>query len=255
MARDVLFLVQCPTASSPTTTITSKTLLVRDMVTGSITLVSAQVRWRLSPTTPAGTGISPDGTSDIVFTSRASDLTPTISDDNGVQDIYIRDLVSGAIDPADFPHVGGSARVQHRRQLGRQIHPGRKIHRVLEHGIVPVTGTSEIMMKNLAQPSCPRTSSARAARGINRRRSAPWPLCGVRQRGRRICWCATIATTSIARIWRTAPSSSKNLSGYAGNGDSVKPQISADGRDVVFESDATSVVITASRPTCTGRTW
>ena len=36
---------------------------------------------------------------------------------------------------------------------------------------------------------------------------------------------------------------SKNLSGYAGNGDSVKPQISADGRYVVFESDATNLAI------------
>ena len=36
---------------------------------------------------------------------------------------------------------------------------------------------------------------------------------------------------------------SKNLSGYAGNGDSVKPQISAEGRYVVFESDATNLAV------------
>ena len=126
-------------------------LFVRDMMTGNITLVSRKADGGIANNASWNGHFSPDGTY-IVFTSRASDLSPTISDTNEVQDIYTRDLFVGR-HRADFPHVGCGAQGS---SIGdnwdaKYTPDGRYIvFSSIETGIVPVTGTSEIMMKNLA---------------------------------------------------------------------------------------------------------
>jgi Tol biopolymer transport system component len=64
---------------------------VRDLVTGSTTLVSVRADGAHSPYRhPRSVTISPDGTK-VAFTTDANDLGPT--DTNGAEDIYLRDLV------------------------------------------------------------------------------------------------------------------------------------------------------------------
>ena len=72
-------------------------LFIRDMATGSISLVSRKEGGGIANNASWNGHFSPDGTH-IVFTSRASDLSPTIHDTNGVEDIYTRDLATGAIE-------------------------------------------------------------------------------------------------------------------------------------------------------------
>jgi Tol biopolymer transport system component len=77
----------------PTDTNGVSDVYLRDLVTGTTTLVSTNAAGTDSGNGPAtALSFSPDGTR-IAYTSGASDLGPT--DTNGAADVYVRDLVTG----------------------------------------------------------------------------------------------------------------------------------------------------------------
>ena len=227
-------------------------LFVRDMVTGSITLVSRKSDGGIANNASWNGHFSPDGTY-IVFTSRASDLSPTISDTNGVQDIYTRDLVSGAIERISLTSAGAQGSSIGDNWDAKYTPDGKYIvFSSIETGIVPVTGTSEIMMKNLATHELTLVSADKfGTRGSGHSKQAQISADGhyVVFASAAENFAGVVDANHCYDIYRkdlrdgTIELVSKNLSGYAGNGDSVKPQISADGRYVVFESDATNLAV------------
>ncbi len=187
--------------------------------------------------------ISADGRY-VAFSSRASDLVA--GDTNGLFDIFVKDLQTGAIVRASTNASGGQS------TLGSSFSPsitadGRFVlfQSTASDLVAGDTGNSDVFVKDLQTGAISRLSNDSTATWFGARfsadgryvmfTSAAGNLVSGDSNGVEDSFILNLQTGAITR-------ESTDASGLQGNAASYGPSISADGRNVTFASDASNLV-------------
>ena len=196
IAADGRFVVFTSDASNLTTTPdtnSSGDVFVRDLTTGTTTLVSTNAAGTAAGNSDSSgpTAITPDGRF-VVFTSDASNLTTT-SDTNSSEDVFVRDLTTGTTTLVTVNAAGTAAGSDGGDGVPIITPDGRFVAFQSESTDLTATpnpsGTDQVYVRDLAS-----------------------------------------ATTTLVSV---------NAAGNApADGNSLSPAISSDGENVVFQSDA-----------------
>lgn len=224
-------------------------IYVKDLDTGALVDAHAAADGTLGNDNRArNPSLSADGRA-VAFESPASNLVP--DDTNGRQDIFVKDLDTGAIVRASIAADGTETNAwSYNAALSGD--GGAVAFQTLANSLVPndTNGKSDIFVKDLNSGAVVRASTAASGTQANGEssnaslsndgrfvafESIAGNLVPDDSNGRRDIFVKDLETGAIVRVSTAAD-------GTEGNGQSFSPDISADGSSVSFESDATNLV-------------
>ncbi|MGG5822952.1 TolB family protein [Falsiroseomonas sp. HW251] len=223
-------------------------VVVRDFATGRLVLASASENGEEGNGRSFQPAISRDGTK-VAFVSDADNLVP--GDDNGTSDVFVKDLVTGAI-----TLVSASS-------AGEQGNSGSLLPSISADGtrvafesfasnLVPGddNGTLDIFVKDLISGAV--TLASTSAEGEQGNGRSEFPSLSID--GRRVAFVSE-ATNLLPGDANTASDvfvkdlvsgaitlASASSGGEQGNGSSGIPSLSADGNMIAFDSEASNLV-------------
>ncbi|WP_262298730.1 hypothetical protein [Microvirga sesbaniae] len=220
---------------------------MKDLVTQAITRISTGTR--LEPNSGSVSArFSPDGKY-VVFGSLASNLIPT-GDNNGENDIFRRNLATGQIDrisvgPQGQESVGGSSWDAKYTPDGRYV-----IFSSIATSLIPYSGTAQILRKDVQTGALDVLSTNAAGQpgthhSLDAQISADGRYLIFASHARNLVPNDTNEAYDIFRKdlqTGVVERVSVSRTGEQSNGDSRAPQISPDGRYVVFESKGKNLV-------------
>ncbi|MFT3954125.1 MAG: hypothetical protein QM722_06945 [Piscinibacter sp.] len=222
-------------------------VFVKDVLTGTIQRLST-----------SGAGVEANGSSAqgrfaadgryVVFESQATNLVA--GDTNGVSDIFVKDLLTGAVTRVNTDAAGNQANASATRaQISAD---GRYV--LFDSGATNLlpgdTGTLDVFVKDLRTGTIVKVSSSEAGVGGNGASSRAVFSAD----GRSVVFETNASNLGVGDDGGVTDIVFKNLdsgvlrlvsadaAAAAGNGSSLSPAISADGRWVVFDSGATNLV-------------
>jgi Tol biopolymer transport system component len=226
-------------------------LYLKDLTTGAVSLVSTSPSVS-QPNGEVGYGqLSPDG-GKLVFESWASNLVP--GDTNGNEDVFLKDLASGAVTRIDTNAAGDQAQGREDVVMAPVFSPdGTKVAFTSNYtNLVPgdANGEADVFVKTLATGEVSLVSTS--ATGVQGNaisifssfspdgskiafESAASNLVPGDTNGVRDIFVKDLVTGAISRV------SVDSLGGQA-NGDSTLPVFSPDGTKVAFWSTASNLV-------------
>ncbi len=227
-------------------------IFVKDLATGAVTLVSTSASGALGNGDVAVCAFSPDGTK-VFFVSNASNLVA--GDTNGSADIFVKDLVSGAITRVSTSSTGAQGSDASDLFVPKGISPdGSKIvFRSYASNLVPgdTNNLGGIYMKNLKTGAVTRIDvAADGSLGTN----GSVISSGVfSPDGTKVLFASTAdnlvpGDTADADVFikdlvtGAVTLVSSDSSGVKGNGGSFDASFSPDGRYVTFVSSASNLV-------------
>lgn len=226
-------------------------LYVRDIAAGTTTLVSRRNGAAGSAIGAVDDGVLSGNGRHVAFATDAGDADPTVTDGNGADDVYVRDIGAGTTALASR---GAAA-----------IAVGGNDPSLSDDGVVVAFTTSAPLAGALDTNGgadayvrvVPPPSSTQLASRTNGGGGAPATGGAVEAvisgDGSTVAWSTTATdvgngdTTPLSDIHRSVLGSgtttlvSRNAGGDPGNGDSSDPTISDDGRTVGFVSDAANL--------------
>jgi Tol biopolymer transport system component len=224
-------------------------VFVKDLLTQTVTRVSTNQNGGQSNGASFGARFSPDGIH-IVFTSRAGNLS--VGDTNGKEDIYAKNMVTNevvrlSVGAQGQQGVNGDSWDAHYTPDGQFV-----VFSSIAEGLSPSTGSSQILLKKVQTGELYLVSCDKAGNlGTNHNKEAQ-----VSGNGRYVVFSSKAAnllgpggdTNSVYDIYRKDITNgdivrvSTSRTGEQNDDDSLAPQISADGRYVVFTSKGTKLV-------------
>jgi len=228
----------------------SRDVFVCDLQTRAITLVSTAADGTLGNADSTEPAISPDGRY-VAFTSQATNLVA--GDANACDDVFVKDLVSGAVTCASTSTAGAQA-------FDDSAEPsissgGRYVIFTSSATNLVSSDTNlcdDVFRKDLATGITTRVSTDSAgAQGNGESNSA-----AITSDGRYVVFASLASNFASGDLnaagdifvkdlsYGTTTRVSTASSGTASNDASVHPSVSDDGRYVVFSSDATNLVAT-----------
>ena len=227
-------------------------IFVVNLATGAVTLISSAADGSLGNGASGSPVFSPDGTK-VMFTSAASNLVA--GDTNGVNDTFIKDLVTGAVTLVSIDASG--ARGNGNSFAGSFSADGTKV--LFSSAATNwVSGDSnasnDVFLKDLVTGAITAVSTSAAGAFGNAGGTTPLQGGGLSSDGT----LAVISSSSSALVAGDTNSASdifvknlttgaitlvsKSVGGTIGNNLSVNPVISADGTKVAFQSNASNLV-------------
>ena len=225
-------------------------VFVRDLLTQTTTRVSTDQAGNNANAASFSARFSPDGIH-IVFTSRASNLSST-ADTNGKEDIYAKDMMTQEVVRLS-EGAQGQQGVTGDSWDAKYTPDGQFVlFSSLATGVSPSTGSSQVLLKNVATGELFLVSCDKAGNlGTNHNKEAQ-----ISGDGRYVVFSSKAAnllgqggdTNGVYDIYRKDLHTgdivrvSTSRTGEENNGDSLAPQVSADGRYVVFTSTGSKLV-------------
>jgi Tol biopolymer transport system component len=219
-----------------------------DRVAGTMTLVSTTATGEQATNDSSFVAISDDGRF-VAFGSLATNLVP--GDDNGVRDLFVKDLTTGAIERAsvssDEAQSNGPIEYASMSADGRYV-AFRSSATNLVAG--DDNGTWDVFVRDREAGVTFRVSESPTGESGNG--ESNWLM--ISNNGRYVAYSTAASNLGpidangnpdiylYDRVDRTTELVSRNASGVAGNYGSIVPRISADGRFIAYRSAATNLV-------------
>jgi len=221
-------------------------IYVKDLLTGEVRLASSNSSGTAGNSSSHSPQITPDGRF-VVFDSNATNLIPGVSGTH----IYVKDLLTGEVRLASSNSSGTAG---NGFSYSPQITPDGRfvVFQSSSTNLIPGVSGYQIYVKDLLTGEVRLASSNSSGNAGNSFSSSPQ----ITPDGRFVVFWSS-STNLIPGVSGTqiyvkdlltgeVRLASSNSSGNAGNGPSTGPQITPDGRFVVFWSDATNLVSGAS---------
>lgn len=220
---------------------------MKDLVTQAITRISNGVNFEPNSGSISAR-FSPDGNF-VVFGSLASNLIPS-GDTNGQNDIYRKNLITGQVDRISV-RADGQQGFDGNNWDAKYTPDGRSvIFSSIATGLIPSSGTAQILRKDLVSGALEMLSTnaegqAGTHHSLEAQISADGRYLVFASHARNLVAGDTNDTYDIFRkdlVTKVVERVSTSRIGEQSNGESREPQISPDGRYIVFVSKATNLV-------------
>ena len=143
-------------------------VFVKDLVSGSLTRINTTAAGAQTSGSQTGEALfSPDGTK-LAFNTNASDLGP--ADTNGVTDVYVKDLLTGAVTRVSTDSAGAEADGQSMDQAFLPDGSGLLINSYADNLVVGDTnGAPDVFLKDLTTGAMTRISTDAAGSQLDTR--------------------------------------------------------------------------------------